>query len=169
MILSGRVRPGASNEKTYLIHAVAHRQLLSDYPNWIDRRLLSDPEVFHIAAARRRESPDLYPLQRGHFPCRVNLMDAAHLTWDKSSVADGWMQSVNVVLRGLISLFKGDMFVLTKSQSRNVLFLKSIGQKVQVHFWVHWIIEQFMKSCFIIHFWFYSMKLFYTVLSLYVD
>lgn len=158
-----------SNEKTYLIHAVAHRQLLRDYPNWIDRRLLSDPEVFHIAAARGRESPDLYPLQRGRSPCRLNLMDAARLTWDKSSVADGWMQSVNVVLLGLISLFKGDMFALTKSQSKNVFFLKSMGQKVQVHFRVHWIIEHFMKSCFIIHLRFYSMKLFWTVLSLYVD
>lgn len=169
MILSGRVRQGATKEKTYLIHAVAHQELLSDYPHWIDCRLLCDPEVFHIATARGRESPDLYPLQRGHFPCRVNLMDAARLAGDKSSVADGWMQSVNVVLRGLISLFKGDMVALTKSQSKNMFFLKSIGQKVQVHFRVHWIIEHFMKSCFIIHLWFYSLKLFWTVLSLYVD
>lgn len=100
IILSGRFERGTSNERTNLIPLtdsdceVAHRQLLSDYPNWVDRkeRLLSDPEVFLIAAARGHESPDLYPPLRGHLPCRMDLMDAAGLTCNKSSAADGLMQ-----------------------------------------------------------------------------
>lgn len=100
IILSGRFERGTSNERTNLIPLtdsdcqVAHRQLLSDYPNWVDRkeRLLSDPKVFLIAAARGHESPDLYPPLRGHLPCRMDLMDAAGLTCNKSSAADGLMQ-----------------------------------------------------------------------------
>lgn len=81
--LNGRFRQGTSNEGTNPIPLTdsscqtAHRQPLLDYPNWIDRveRLLSDPELFLIVAARGHESPDLYPPRRGHFPCRMDLME----------------------------------------------------------------------------------------------
>lgn len=98
--LNGRFRRGTSNVRTNSISLtdsncqVTRWQLLWDYPNWIDciERLLSDAELFLIAAARGHESPDLYPPRRGHFLCRIDLMDAAGLTGDKSSAADGLMQ-----------------------------------------------------------------------------
>lgn len=43
------------------------------------------------------------------------------------------MQSVNAALRGLMQLFKFDMFVLTQPHWENVCFLKLMGQKVRVH------------------------------------
>lgn len=98
IILSGRFEQGTSNERTNSIPLtdcqVTRRQLLSDYPNWIDRieTQLSDPEVFLIAAARGHESPDLYSPRRGHLLGRMDLMDAAGLTCDRGSAADGLMQ-----------------------------------------------------------------------------